>query len=171
MATRSKPKPTRPGQSSAMPDIKINPRRVRSGATPPELVEPADPYPYMYALIPDDNALVMFVGTVGTNPVPETDPLVPPVTTSVNPTSIVADVETQVTVNGNGFRQGDWVYQDESFMTTTYVSDTQLTFLALASAAGTVDVTVHGGGGVSNAQVVTVTPPVAEEPAAEPAAQ
>lgn len=147
-------------------DVKtIGPRRVSKNAIPPTLVEPADPYPYMYALV-DPDALVMFVGTVGNYPEPETDPLVPPVTTSVNPTTIVANNETLVTVNGTGFRRGDWAYQDESPMTTTYVSDTQLTFLALASAAGTIDVTVHGGGGVSNAQVVTVTA-TAEEPVVE----
>jgi len=124
----------------------------------------------MYALIPDDNALVMFVGTVGENPVPETDPALPPVTSSVNPTSIVAGTPTVVTVTGTGFRQGDWVYQDEGPMTTTFISATQLSFTAEASSAGTIDVTVHGGGGVSNGQVVTVTAAVSEEPAAEPTA-
>jgi hypothetical protein len=140
-------------------------RNAPKDGTPPVLVEPVDPYPYMYVGLPDENALVMAVGTVGENPVPETDPALPPITTAVNPTSIVAGVPTVVTVTGTGFRQGDIIYQDEGFMPTTYVSETELSFTAEASAAGTVDVTVHGGGGVSNGQVITVTAAVGEEPA------
>lgn len=141
---------------------RIGPRRTRAGTSPPELVEPSDPYPYMYALIPDNNALVMAVGTVGFNPVPETDPETPPVLSAVNPASIVANVETEVTITGTGFRQGDIVYQDEGFMPTTFVSETELKYTAVASSAGHVDVTVRGGGGTSNSLPITVTEPVGE---------
>ena len=129
------------------------------------LVEPADPYPYMYAHFPDEGALVMAVGSVGANPVPETDPTDPPTITALAPTTIMVDAETEVTVTGTNFGSDYKVWQDEQQMATTFVSSTSLTFLALASSAGIIDVTVHGGAGVSNGLQITVTD-VAADPSA-----
>jgi IPT/TIG domain len=137
----------------------IGPRRVREGTSPPVIVEPGDPYPYLYALIPDSDSLVMSVGTVGFFPEAGGDrpPPEPPVVSSVAPTSIVATEVTPMTVTGTGFRDGDAVYQDEGMMPTTFVSDTELTFTAQADAEGTVDISVRGVGGASNSISVPVT--------------
>lgn len=130
---------------------------------PPVVVEPPDPYPYLYAYYEDSNSIHMAVGTIaGEEPEP------PAVATiaSVEPNAIMVDEQTLITVTGTGYAYDDVVYQDEVGMTTTFVSETELTFIALASSEGVVDVTVHGAGGVSNSMQLTVTAPVEEEPPA-----
>jgi hypothetical protein len=137
---------------------------VAEHSTPPVVVEPADPYPYLYGYLADSNSLHMAIGSVA-GEAPEPPPA--PTIASVAPTTIVVDVSTPVTVTGTGFVDGDVVYQDEAGMTTTFVSETELTLTALASSAGIVDVTVVGGGGTSNAVQITVNAPVADEESAE----
>lgn len=99
----------------------------------------------------------MAVGTVGFNPVPEVPDTTPPVISSLTPATLTVDTPTTVTVTGTGFNASDKVYQDEGQMTTIFVSDTELTFQALASSAGIVDITVQGDGGTSPAIQMTVT--------------
>lgn len=97
------------------------------------------------------------------------------VTVTVNPVpsiSSIAPVSKNIgggafalTVNGSDFVNGAVVRFAGSNRTTTYVSPTQLTASIPASdlaAMGTFDITVFNpapGGGTSNAQVFTVTPP------------
>ena len=132
-------------------------RHAAKDGTPPVIVEPGDPYPYLYVGLPDEDALVMAVGSVGFNPVPgEERPTDPPAISSIVPMTFETGVPTLMTVTGTGFTGGT-VYQDESAMPTTVVSDTELTFTAEATFAGDIDVDVRNAFGTSNSISVAVT--------------
>ncbi len=86
-----------------------------------------------------------------------------PTTTSLNPDHKTAgDVSFTLTVNGTGFVSNSVIQWNGTNLTTTYVSDTQLTALVPATdiqTAGTAPVTVFTPGpGESNAQTFTINP-------------
>jgi hypothetical protein len=95
-----------------------------------------------------------------------------PRTTSISPTSVQAGSPTfTLTVNGSGFVSESAVRWNGELRTTTFVSSTQLTTEIAASdiaEIGNVSVTVFNsppGGGVSNAQILTIVQPPNPVPA------
>jgi hypothetical protein len=103
------------------------------------------------------SAPMMFAIDAPTNPVPTTS--------GTNPSSVVAGTPgVTLTVSGSGFLPSSTVRWNGAARTTTYVSPTSLTATIPASdlaSPGTGTVTVVNpspGGGVSNAQSVSITP-------------
>jgi len=97
--------------------------------------------------------------TVGDNP--------PPVLTSLSPSSATAGGPAfTLTLTGSSFIKTSAVYWNQTKLTTTYVSATQLTALVPATdiaTAGTVPVTVVNpapGGGTSSPQIFTINNPL-----------
>jgi hypothetical protein len=86
-------------------------------------------------------------------------PPAPAVLSSLNPTSVVNNVSTPVTITGTGFVSGCTVQVDgTTFPSGAYVSATQATFDAMGSVAGTQQITVtNPGTSASNALTLTVT--------------
>jgi len=91
-----------------------------------------------------------------------TPPTNPPTLTSLNPTSIVVDTPTLVTVTGTNFYSGSRIFASGTQQITHYISPTQLSYEALADQApGHSTVEVHNGTQISNSIDLQVTVPPA----------
>src|SRR5262245_44749275 len=90
---------------------------------------------------------------------PPPPPPTPAVLTSLNPnTAPISTPMGSIQVNGTGFVSGDTVRVGGTAQATTFVSATQLTFnYNTPATAQTVQVTVSGVNGLSNALPFTVT--------------
>lgn len=90
---------------------------------------------------------------------PEPPPLPDGATiTGLDPSSVVVDTPTTVTITGTNFAPGMQVLVDgQSFPSATFVDSAHATFTAQASSAGHQDVRVVVAGQVSEAASLTVT--------------
>jgi len=80
-----------------------------------------------------------------------------PTLAALNPNSIVVNTPTLVSLAGGGFTHNSRVVVDGVVQPTTFVSDTELTYTALADTVGDQTVEVHNGSLKSTAFTLTVT--------------
>jgi hypothetical protein len=88
-------------------------------------------------------------------PPPVTMP--PPSIDRLDPATIAVDTETKVTIHGSNFSRPVVVHVDEAVFPAVLVNGSTVTFMALASAAGTQDIAVESASVTSNSVQLQVT--------------
>lgn len=92
---------------------------------------------------------------------PEWDPapitMPPPTIDWLDPATIAVDTETKVTIHGSNFSRPVVVHVDEAVFPAALVNGSTVTFMALASAAGTQDIAVESASVTSNSVQLQVT--------------
>jgi IPT/TIG domain len=94
---------------------------------------------------------------------PEIIEPVQPTLTSLNPTSIVMGTPTLVTVTGIEFTHSSKIRSAFTDQITTYISPTQLSFMAEADTVGHTTIEVANGELISNSIDLNVTASVGDE--------
>lgn len=93
-------------------------------------------------------------------------PQSPPTLTTLAPSSIVVNTPTPCTVTGTGFNHNAVILVDGVGQFTTWLSDTQVSYLAEASAVGSQDVRARNGPSAPSALLVMTVTATQEEPVA-----